>query len=119
MTRASLQSGAAMEEIANGDYEAGDVRCDNAVGNGQADISGGIPPHVCTSGPSISGYLSPSFTWSPFVLRSSLLQLLHTKTSSGTIHASGLDNDPDGKIRFSADLRFADMDHDYDHRWTK
>jgi hypothetical protein len=35
------------------------------------------------------------------------------------IHASGLNNDPHGRIRFSADLRFVDGDQEYDRRWTK
>lgn len=35
------------------------------------------------------------------------------------IHASGRNVDPSGKIRLSADLRFADRDAPYDHRWDK
>jgi hypothetical protein len=38
---------------------------------------------------------------------------------SDAIHASGLNNDPHGRIRFSADLRYVDGDQAYDHRWTK
>ncbi|GFZ44386.1 hypothetical protein JCM24511_02108 [Saitozyma sp. JCM 24511] len=35
-----------------------------------------------------------------------------------TIHASGGNHDAAGRIRFSADLRFADLDQEFDHRWT-
>ncbi|GFZ51558.1 hypothetical protein JCM24511_09325 [Saitozyma sp. JCM 24511] len=35
------------------------------------------------------------------------------------IHASGLNHDPHGRIRFSADVRYVDGDQAYDRRWTK
>ena len=35
------------------------------------------------------------------------------------IHASGLNHDPTGRIRFSADLRYVDLDQPYDRRWCE
>jgi len=36
-----------------------------------------------------------------------------------TIHASGANRDPEGRIRFSVDLRFIDRDQEYDTRWNE
>ena len=35
------------------------------------------------------------------------------------IHASGANRDTSGRIRFSADLRFADRQQDHDSRWNQ
>ena len=36
-----------------------------------------------------------------------------------TIHASGTNKDPEGRIRLSADLRFADKNGPHEDRWSK
>ena len=35
------------------------------------------------------------------------------------IHSSARNRDPQGRIRLSADLRFADRERDHDTRWDK